>query len=92
MALEFLVLEQVSVSPGGVVLLDRLDWTIRRGEQWAITGPSGSGKTVLAHTLMGKHFYTGEIHYFFGEDGEARRVAMVEQQHRFKNRPGATDL
>jgi molybdate transport system ATP-binding protein len=83
---KFLELEQVSVQTGNVVLLERLDLMIHRGEQWAITGPSGSGKTVLAHTLMGRHFYTGRI------SPEIPRVAIVEQQHRFKNRPGATDL
>jgi molybdate transport system ATP-binding protein len=98
MATPFLVLTQVSVSPGGVVALDRLDWTIHRGEQWAITGPSGSGKTLLAHTLAGRHFYKGKIQYYFGEDGSlgeggnASRIAMVEQQHRFRSRPGTTDL
>ena len=61
MANIFMVLRGVTVQIGGGKLLDRLDWTIRRGEQWAVTGESGSGKTVLAHTLMGRHFYTGEM-------------------------------
>ena len=86
MAKKFLELEQITVQTGGVILLERLDLVIYSGEQWAITGPSGSGKTVFAHTLMGKHFYTGRI------GPELPRIAMVEQQHRFKNRPGATDL
>jgi molybdate transport system ATP-binding protein len=86
MAEKFLELEQVTVQTGGVTLLEKLDLQINRGEQWAITGPSGSGKTVLAHTLTGGHFYTGRI------DGGDRRIAVVEQQHRFRNRPGATDL
>ncbi len=81
----FLTLEGVTVQMGGNRLLDGLDWTIRRGEQWAVTGASGSGKTVLAHTLMGRHFSSGRI------DGP-HFIAMVEQQHRFRNRPGTTDL
>lgn len=143
MAEKFLFLEGVTVQKGGKFLLDNLTLTIHRGEQWAITGPSGSGKTVLAHTLSGGHFYTGQIGYFFaGEEasgggtvkgevsgsgvgigvgevsgvgpgagpaemssgvadgGQAagiagvrsHRIVLVEQQHRFKNRPGATDL
>ncbi|HXB90920.1 MAG TPA: ATP-binding cassette domain-containing protein, partial [Puia sp.] len=71
---------------GAFPTLDRLDWTIREGEQWAITGPSGSGKTVLAHTLIGRHYYTGNIQF------PLQRIAMVEQQHRFRKLPGATDL
>jgi len=82
----FLTLKGVSVHLGGTRLLDELDWTIHRGEQWALTGPSGSGKTVLAHTLLGTHFYTGTI------TTATRRIGIVEQQHRFRNRPGSTEL
>jgi len=88
MAEAFLTLEGVSVKLGGVAPLDTLDWTINRGEQWAITGPSGSGKTVLAHALLGRHFSTGKIGYHF----DPQRIAIVEQQHRFKHRPGSTEL
>ena len=86
MASSFLTLKGVSVHLGGSRLLDELDWTIHRGEQWALTGPSGSGKTVLAHTLLGTHFYTGTI------TTATRRIGIVEQQHRFRNRPGSTEL
>jgi molybdate transport system ATP-binding protein len=86
MASTFLTLKGVSVHIGNARLLTDLDWTIHRGEQWALTGPSGSGKTVLAHTLLGSHFYTGTI------TTATRRVGMVAQQHRFRNRPGSTEL
>lgn len=86
MAAPFLTLEGVSVQLGSALLLDHLDWTIQRGEQWAVTGPSGSGKTLLAHTLLGKHFFTGAM------DIATDKIAIVEQQHRFRNRPGTTEL
>ncbi|HWK05226.1 MAG TPA: ATP-binding cassette domain-containing protein [Puia sp.] len=108
MAEKFLSLEQVSVQMGGRWLLDNLDLTINRGEQWAITGPSGSGKTVLAQTLSGRYHHTGRIGYYFGagsgkpaieigpeggaKAGHSHRIVLVDQQHRFKNRPGTTDL
>jgi molybdate transport system ATP-binding protein len=91
-----MTMEGVSITIGGRTLLDELDWTIRSGEQWAVTGPSGSGKTLLAHTLLGRHFSTGRIS--FGTvpaevlPSTDQIVAMVEQQHRFRNRPGATEL
>jgi len=86
MAAAFLTLEGVSVHLAGARLLEGLDWTIQKGEQWALTGPSGSGKTLLAHTLIGRHFFTGSVEI------ATKRIEIVEQQHRFKNRPGATDL
>ncbi|GAG46176.1 unnamed protein product, partial [marine sediment metagenome] len=36
-----------AVRYGKVVALQDLDWTMRRGENWAILGPNGSGKTTL---------------------------------------------
>lgn len=72
MAEKFLSLEKVSVKTGDKFLLDNLDLTIHRGEQWVITGPSGSGKTLLAHTLAGRHFYTGRIEYHFGGSGQGQ--------------------
>jgi molybdate transport system ATP-binding protein len=82
----FLTLEGVSVQMGGALLLDNLDWTIAPGENWALTGHSGSGKTLLAHTLLGRHFFTGQI------TPDTRRIGIVEQQHRFRSRPGSTEL
>ena len=35
------------------VVLEHLNWYVRRGERWAITGPNGSGKTTLMRTLLG---------------------------------------
>jgi molybdate transport system ATP-binding protein len=86
MAENFLTLKQVTVQLGGVKLLNGLDWNICRGEQWAVVGPSGGGKTLLAHTLLGLHFASGHI----GTAG--LKITMVERQHRFRGRPGATDL
>ncbi len=85
MASSLLTLEGVSVQIGGFLLLDSLDWTIAPREHWALTGPSGSGKTVLVHTLLGRHFHTGRITTSYS-------IAVVEQQHRFRNRPGSTGL
>ena len=125
MAENFLSLEGVSVQVGGVQILNNVHLTIHSREQWALVGPSGSGKTVLAHTLLGRHFYSGKLWYGDPETGEKRegregktaslennpgemaggvseggetlsgrkpRVAIVEQQHRFRNRTGMADL
>ncbi|HMH20545.1 MAG TPA: ATP-binding cassette domain-containing protein [Puia sp.] len=99
-------LEGLSVSLGGVCILGNIDLSIHRGEQWLITGPSGSGKTVLAHTLMGRHYHTGVMRLgtkcadavkATGTDDRRGhevplRISIVEQQHRFRNLPGATEL
>lgn len=40
-------LKNVSVRYGNRILLDDINWTIRRGEKWSLTGPNGSGKSTL---------------------------------------------
>jgi len=87
MAENFLSLEGLTVTLGGRNVLNSLDLNILRNQQWAITGASGSGKSVLAHTLMGRHFHSGQVTFF-----KPINKAIVEQQHRFLNRSGTSDL
>jgi iron complex transport system ATP-binding protein len=49
------------------VILDGLDWTVRRGEHWVILGANGSGKTSLLSTLTGYMPPTGGQFSLLGE-------------------------
>ena len=80
-----LQLENISVKLGPQQVLSGIDLTIHHGEQWALTGDTGSGKTVLARTIAGLHFYSGQINAAFGSPETFHRsVLIVEQQHKFK--------
>lgn len=66
------------------LILDGLDWTVRRGEHWVILGANGSGKTSLLSTLTGYMPLTGGRISLLGETyGEAdwrelrKRVGIV---------------
>lgn len=57
-SIQSLTFEYSSHSP----LFQNFDWTISRGEAWAILGPSGCGKTTLLYLLAGlKHPSRGQI-------------------------------
>lgn len=91
MAFPFLQLSQLTVQLNGRKIIDHIDLIIQSNEQWAITGPSGSGKTTLAHALAGMHHYSGSI-TFNGQVNRRPHIAVVEQQHRFKNLSGTSDF
>lgn len=79
-----LKLDNVTVKLSGKPVLQDVCFEMKAGESWAITGASGSGKTVLAHTLLGRHFHSGTIETFFGEQGNSK-IICIGQQHSFKN-------
>ncbi|PTX64615.1 iron complex transport system ATP-binding protein [Melghirimyces profundicolus] len=51
--MNILELEGVCWQRGEQTLLSGVDWTVKRGEHWAILGPNGAGKTALIHIITG---------------------------------------
>src|SRR5215467_4852516 len=89
----FLSIEKLSVQLNGRQVLKEIDLLIREGEQWAVIGPGGSGKTVLIHTICGQHFFTGQISTSFASpENFLHQVAVVEQQHRFRDITNRNDF
>ncbi len=59
--------KNLTVRRGGVHILRSVNWSVRKGEHWAILGANGSGKTSLLKTITGYMTPTdGEI-YLLGE-------------------------
>jgi iron complex transport system ATP-binding protein len=48
-----LAVSDLTIRHGDTVILDRVSWTVRRGEHWVILGANGSGKTSLLAALTG---------------------------------------
>ena len=53
--------ENVSVTIGGVRILESVDAQVRRGSATAIIGPNGAGKTTLLLAALGQLPFTGRI-------------------------------
>lgn len=44
-------LRDVSLRRDGRAILDRVSWTVSRGQRWVVLGPNGAGKTTLVRIL-----------------------------------------
>jgi molybdate transport system ATP-binding protein len=49
---ELVYLDDVSLQYGERKILDKINWTIKKGERWSLSGPNGSGKTSLLNLIF----------------------------------------
>jgi len=63
-------------------VIRKLDWTLRRGENWAILGPNGSGKSSVLNVIY------GDLHPALGGTIEREGVLRGTHIERWKKRVG----
>lgn len=68
------ILDDVSVTLGGRVILDDLSVSIEKGVLTAVMGPNGAGKTTLLHAILGLLPYRGDI--YFDRPGNTKRPVI----------------
>jgi molybdate transport system ATP-binding protein len=75
-------MKNVRVAYGDCVILDGLNWTVRRGENWAVVGPNGSGKSTLLSLITGDNLqvYANEVCLFGKKRGEGQSVWAIRQR------------
>jgi molybdate transport system ATP-binding protein len=75
-------MESVKVSYNGVKVLDGIDWTVRRGENWALLGPNGSGKTTLLSLILGDNpqAYANSISLFGRRRGSGESIWEIKER------------
>jgi len=92
-------LSDVSKWLGDKLVLDRVDWQVKRGEHWALLGLNGSGKTTLLRIASG-HLWpsTGEVSLLGKKFGSVdlrqlrRSVGWVTSSLAARNPQGLTAL
>ncbi|WP_425806532.1 ABC transporter ATP-binding protein [Desulfitobacterium sp. Sab5] len=71
--MELLTTKQLTMQFGGLVAVNKVDFTIAQGETVGIIGPNGSGKTTFFNMLTGIYKPTaGEIYFLGQQITEAR--------------------
>ena len=74
-------MRDVTVRFGDRVLLDRLNWTVRAGEHWALTGANGSGKSTLLSLICADNpkAYACDIELFGRPRGSGETIWDIKK-------------
>ena len=72
----------IHVAYGSQVVLDGLNWTVRRGEHWAVIGPNGSGKSTLMSLITGDNLqvYANSVRLFGKRRGEGESIWEIRRK------------
>jgi ABC-type Mn2+/Zn2+ transport system ATPase subunit len=82
MAIDLVRGRDLTLGYRGRVVLDKLDFTIERGDFLGVMGPNGSGKTTLIKAILGLLPPLKGAIEFPGMNGDAPRFGYVPQRER----------
>ncbi len=75
-------LRRATVRFGETTVLDRVSWTLRRGEHWGLLGPNGSGKSTLLELIHGDNLqaYANEVWLFGRRRGAGESLWEIREK------------
>jgi molybdate transport system ATP-binding protein len=71
----------VHIQYGDNIVLDKLNWEVRRGECWSLSGPNGAGKSTLLSLITGDNpqAYANEIYLFDRRRGSGESIWDIKR-------------
>ena len=75
-------MENVCIAYGETTIIQRLSWTVRSGEHWAVTGPNGCGKSTLLGLITTENLqgYANTIELFGRRRGSGESIWDIRQK------------
>ncbi|MBN1580767.1 MAG: ATP-binding cassette domain-containing protein [Anaerolineae bacterium] len=69
-------MQDINISYDATKVLTHVNWTIHKGENWALLGPNGSGKTTLLSLIVGDNpqAYANDITLFGKHKGSGESI------------------
>ena len=74
-------MKETTVQYDGRVILDKLNWVMKRGENWAILGPNGSGKSTILRLILGENLqgYANQMTLFGRRKGTGETLWEIKK-------------
>jgi molybdate transport system ATP-binding protein len=78
---EVIRMVDVNISYGDKKILKHINWTVNKGERWAISGPNGSGKSTLLSLINADNpqAYANEIYLFERKRGSGESIWDIKK-------------
>ncbi|MDA3808701.1 MAG: molybdate ABC transporter ATP-binding protein ModF [Spirochaetaceae bacterium] len=78
---DLVLMNQIRVAYGEKIVLNDLNWTLKRGEHWKITGPNGVGKSTLLSLISGDNpqAYANDLTLFGMKRGSGETVWDIKK-------------
>ncbi len=75
-------MKNLRIQYGEKVILEDFNWTVRRGERWALSGPNGSGKTTLFSLINADHpmAYSQQVYLFGKRRGSGESIWDIKEK------------
>ncbi len=75
-------MHQVSIRYGERTILRNLDWTVKKGERWALCGQNGSGKSTLLSLVCADNpqSYACDIRLFGNQRGSGETIWEIKRR------------
>ncbi len=75
-------LRNVTLTYGDKTILNKINWTVKRGEKWILSGENGAGKTSLLNLIFGDNpkAYNCDIELFEQQKGTGETIWEIKQK------------
>ncbi|MBL7872309.1 MAG: ATP-binding cassette domain-containing protein [Cyclobacteriaceae bacterium] len=73
---------KLTIRYGDTTIINNLDWTINKGERWALAGKNGSGKTTLFSLIYADHplAYSQQVFLFGKRRGSGESIWDIKNR------------
>jgi molybdate transport system ATP-binding protein len=76
-----ILMKNVTVEYGGKIILDNINWQVKKGERWLLKGKNGAGKSTLMSLIVADNpqAYSNEIYLFDKRRGSGESIWDIKK-------------